>query len=316
MSRTKKQLHKTLKSYQSFRKVESRLIELQKLIGDENKKLTATIKQIEKEQDDIKKLEKMSLTSLFHKVLGSKEEQLEKERQEYLQVSLQYDESIKSIKLLEYEQGVLEKKREKLVGMEQLLEELIKKRQEEIKVDNPRATKRIYSLMKQSDEHQRMIFEMGEAIDVGTQALKILDKIVGYLNQAKTWGQWDMGGRGRRRSQSSYMKRNQIDRAKNYAYKAKYVLQQFEKELRDVYTQQDFQLNLKFDSFNGFTDIFFDNLITDWLVQQKIHNTLSSVHNVRDKVIRLTKSLEMEIPKLENAIIKLDEDRQQIILNA
>lgn len=314
MSRTKKQLNKTLKSYQSFRKVESRLIELQKLIDDENKKLTITIKQIEKEQGDIKKLEKMSLTSIFHKVLGSKEEQLEKERQEYLQVSLQYDESIKSIKLLEYEQGVLEKKREKLVGMEKLLEDLIKKRQEEIKVENPKATQRIYSLMEQSDEYQRMIFEMGEAIDVGTQAMKILDKMIAALNQAKTWGQWDMAGR--RRSQAGYMKRNQIDRARDLAYKAKYVLQQFEKELRDVYTQQDFQLNLKFDSFNGFTDIFFDNLITDWLVQQKIHNTLSSVLSVRDKVIRLTKSLENEIPKLEDAIYKLDEDKQQIILNA
>ena len=316
MSRTKKQLHKTLKSYQSFRKVESRLIELQKLLDDENRKLTATIKQIEKEQNDIKKLEKMSLTSIFHNVLGSKEEQLEKERQEYLQVSLQYDESIKSIKLLEYEQGVLEKKRTKLVGMEKLLDDLIKKRQEEIKIDNPKAAQRIYSLMEQSDEYQRMIFEMGEAVDVGTQAMKLLNKMIDSLNQAKTWGQWDMAGRGRRRSQASYRKRNQIDRAKDYAYKTKYVLQQFEKELRDVYTQQDFQLNLKFDSFNGFTDIFFDNLITDWLVQQKIHNTLSSVLSVRDKVIRLTNSLQNEIPKLEDQIYKLDEDRQQIILNA
>ena len=125
-----------------------------------------------------------------------------------------------------------------------------------------------------------------------------------------------MAGRGRRRSQASYRKRNQIDRAKDYAYKTKYVLQQFEKELRDVYTQQDFQLNLKFDSFNGFTDIFFDNLISDWLVQHKIHNTLSSVLSVRDKVIRLTNSLQNEIPKLEDQIYKLDEDRQQIILNA
>lgn len=313
-SATKKKLIKTLKQFQSLKKVESRLLELQRTIKTENSELTKVVKQMDKESDDIKKMEKMSLKSLFHKALGSKEQQLEKERQEYLQVSLKYDELTKSLEILEYEQNILEKKQDKLAGMGKVLEELIKKREEEIKTENPKAAQRIYGLMEESDEYQRVIFEMGEAIDVGMQAQKILEQIISYLNKAKNWGQWDMSGR--RGRYAGHMKRSQIDRAKDLAYKAKYVLQQFEKELRDVYTQQDFQLNIQFDSFSGFTDIFFDNLITDWLIQQKIHNTLTNIHSVRDKVIRLTSTLQSEIPKMEQALDKLEAQRQKIVLDA
>ena len=44
-----------------------------------------------KEFEDIENLEKLGMKALFYKVLGSQEEQLEKERQEYLQASLKYD---------------------------------------------------------------------------------------------------------------------------------------------------------------------------------------------------------------------------------
>lgn len=40
--------------------------------------------QLKKEQVDVEKLEHLSLTGLFYSVLGSKEEQLDKQRQELL----------------------------------------------------------------------------------------------------------------------------------------------------------------------------------------------------------------------------------------
>ena len=52
---------------------------------------------LQKEGKDVKKLEGLSLTGLFFTILGSKEQQLEKERQEYLAVKLKYDECNNSI---------------------------------------------------------------------------------------------------------------------------------------------------------------------------------------------------------------------------
>jgi len=91
MKDLKTRLNETAKELRTHLKVESRLEEIDKLIEWENKRLASLIKKLEKEAEDITRLEEMSLESIFHKMLGSKEEQIEKERQEYLQLSLKYD---------------------------------------------------------------------------------------------------------------------------------------------------------------------------------------------------------------------------------
>ncbi|MEG0593354.1 MAG: hypothetical protein RR512_08555, partial [Coprobacillus sp.] len=46
--------------------------------------------QLIKENKDVEKLENTSIISLFHSIVGSKEEALEKERQEAMVASVQY----------------------------------------------------------------------------------------------------------------------------------------------------------------------------------------------------------------------------------
>ena len=78
------------------------------------------------ELEDIEELEKMSITSVFYKVLGSQDEQLEKERQEYLTVSLKHKELKKDIEILEYEHKVISSKVQEIGGLEANLEQLKK----------------------------------------------------------------------------------------------------------------------------------------------------------------------------------------------
>ena len=66
-----------------------RKIELENILKDEDK--------------DVKKLESLSITSIFYSILGSKHQQLEKERQEMLSARLKYDECCKSVLALERE---------------------------------------------------------------------------------------------------------------------------------------------------------------------------------------------------------------------
>ena len=63
-------------------------------------------KKLNKELRDIEKLERLSTKAIFYKVLGSKEKQLEKERQEYLELSLKEEDLSNSIDLLEYELNI------------------------------------------------------------------------------------------------------------------------------------------------------------------------------------------------------------------
>jgi len=49
--------------------------------------------RLDAEQSDVEKLEGTSLASLFYAVLGTKDDRLEKERQEFLAARLKYDEA-------------------------------------------------------------------------------------------------------------------------------------------------------------------------------------------------------------------------------
>jgi L-rhamnose isomerase len=99
------------------------------------------------------------------------------------------------------------------------------------------------------------------------------------------------------------------------AYEANRQLKVFEKELLDVYHDipEDFRVQL--DSFNRFIDVFFDNLITDWIIQQKIYNALNNTLGIRDKVVRMLKTLETEVPKVNKVIEDLELQKKEYVLS-
>ncbi|HAK42313.1 MAG TPA: hypothetical protein DCM59_05845, partial [Clostridium sp.] len=74
---------------EALQKEVDRKVELEDIFKDEDK--------------DVKKLESLSITSIFYSILGSKEKQLEKERQELLAARLKYEECAKSVLDLEKE---------------------------------------------------------------------------------------------------------------------------------------------------------------------------------------------------------------------
>ena len=270
MSNFQKELDKVLKKYQDFERVNKHLIDLDKRIDESYKAMDKLERVMTKEQKEVEELEKLSLKGIFHKVLGSKAEQLEKERQEYLQAALKRNEHKKSIELLEYERGILENKLEKLQGIEAQAERMIKEREKNLMRDGSPVGRRILTISKTIDESKHLKREIKEAFHVGQQAFGVLQEMEGFLKNARNWGNWDMmGGKG----MSTYVKHTNIDRARARLHKAQNHLIRFEDELRDVYNPRQLNLTLNLDSFTRFIDIFFDNLISDWIVQQ-----LSLIH--------------------------------------
>ena len=305
------ELTQVTKNLEGLKRVGIRLEDLNREITELQGKVGFLVKQVDKESEDIETLKKTGVKSLFYKVLGSKEEQLEKERQEYLEANLRYDEARKSLELLEYERNILEGKIKAMPSTEQRHKELLKLREEEIIASNPHLAAKINAIDAQITERQKMLYEVEEALGVGRGANHLLEQVLVKLDQAVNWGQWDMAGR--RGRMSSHMKHRQIDMAKDLAYKAKISLTQFEKELRDIYGPENFGLTVRIPTFSSFTDIFFDNLITDWIVQQKIQNTRAGVLGVRDKTQRLLITLNGTTPKIESEIAQLQEARKSVL---
>ena len=312
MSQIGEEIKKLLEEHQSLKKSEARLAEIVPEIENVNREVQTLEQQMRKEFEDIENLEKLGMKALFYKVLGSQEEQLEKERQEYLQASLKYDQVRKNLELLEFEYNILKKKSGNLATIEQKLNDLSVRQEKELSNMPGAAALEIKKIYLQIDQQERLKIDISEAIKAGLKALECIDAVIAGLQQAHNWGQWDVSGRN---PMSNHLKYSAIDKAKDWAYESNRQLKVFEKELLDVYKQipEDFQLHI--DSFNRFIDVFFDNLITDWIIQQKIYNALNNTLNIRDKVVRMIKTLEGENPKVAQTISTLEQRKKEFILS-
>ncbi|HJC51489.1 MAG TPA: hypothetical protein H9754_13125 [Candidatus Anaerostipes avistercoris] len=107
--------------------------------------------------------------------------------------------------------------------------------------------------------------EITEAILAGERALERLQNARERLGKAKNWSLIDLFGGG---LFTDVMKHSRLKETKEYLEEAKEDLRNFRRELSDV--QMFLNLNLEISDFLKVTDIFFDNPVSDYMVQSKI----------------------------------------------
>lgn len=116
--------------------------------------------------------------------------------------------------------------------------------------------------------------EMKEAMNAGEQALRSLQEAREKLGSAKNWGIFDMLGGG---FITDLVKRSKMDDAAGLMEQAKYDLQVFQRELKDVHIPVDMRMEIS--GFLSFADFFFDGLVADYLVQNKIAEAQEQVED-------------------------------------
>jgi hypothetical protein len=114
--------------------------------------------------------------------------------------------------------------------------------------------------------------EKREAVEAGYRALQSLNNAKAELNSAKNWGLVDLFGGG---TITGLIKYSKMNNAQRYMEQAKYDLSRFGKELNDVNMVCD--LNLDVGGFLTFADFFFDGVVADWLVQDRINEARRQV---------------------------------------
>lgn len=121
--------------------------------------------------------------------------------------------------------------------------------------------------------------EIREAIYAGERALGSLRQVQEKLDSARAWGIFDMLGGG---TLTGILKHSRINDATRCMENAKYDLQAFQKELRDVQLPDDIRIEVG--GFLTFADFFFDGFLADYLVQSKIADARRQVEDAIRRV--------------------------------
>lgn len=286
------QLKLKIEEFQSLSRVSAHLEDVKAKLVNKYKELEHVGSQVKKEEKDVNDLQKRGFKPLFYKILGDKEKQLENERQEYLAISLKYNSLKEEIELLEFEKDLLLKKSLSYTQVKKEMENLKKLREQELlNSNNPGLRDEVKLVLLKHDQSILLGKELNEAFDAGEKAHKNLDALGQILGQALDWGRW--GGRSHP-AHAEMMKRNKMSEASRALAVTQRSLDYFAKEMADL-GEDKMRFRLNFNELNKFTDYFLDNLITDWIIQQKIRNTLNSVLSVKDKINRIGQSLATEI---------------------
>lgn len=118
-----------------------------------------------------------------------------------------------------------------------------------------------------------------EAKLAGEAALLSLKKAKENLNSARNWGIYDLVGGG---FFSSLVKHSKMNDANQYILDAKNKLDKFARELKDVESIR--HINLDTSDLVGFSDVFFDNILADVLMQDRINKARNQIDEIIYKV--------------------------------
>lgn len=129
--------------------------------------------------------------------------------------------------------------------------------------------------------------EKREAVDAGNRALNSLRLAQSNLDSAKNWGFVDMLGGG---LISTVVEHSKMYDAKRNMQQAKNDLRDFSRELEDVNMSNN--LDIEIGDFLTFADWFFDGLIVDWMVQDRINNASDKVDESIAKVEDILRQLQ------------------------
>ncbi len=130
--------------------------------------------------------------------------------------------------------------------------------------------------------------EYQEAVAAGNRALKSLRNAQRELDSARNWGIVDLLGGG---MVSAFIKRSRMKEAQSLMDEAKRDMQEFRRELGDICMDEN--LNVKTGEFLTFADYFFDGILADWLVQDRIQKA-------RDQAAEAVRRVEEILSQLKN----------------
>lgn len=252
-----------------------------------------------KEENDVEKLNKTSLTGLFYELLGKKEEKLEQEKREALAAAAKYQAAQAELDGVRRELETVREELGTLFGCESRYEQAKQERAQRLKTEDTAVGQRIVALEAELAGLNAQRQELKEAMDAGMRALSTARGVQKELDSAENWGTWDMIGGGG--LISAMAKHDHLDGAQEMVNHLQQQLRHFKTELADV--ELHLNLQVQIDGFLRFADWFFDGLIVDWTVQSKIRSAQDQVYRVVCEIQRLLDRLggmEAELDRRED----------------
>lgn len=272
-----------------------------------------TIRQLEKtlqsDEKDVKRLEVISLASLFAALSGTKEEKLAKEKEELVLAQYRLEQATQTKKDIEESKRRIENQLSELVDIEDQYEKLLLEKEKLVKTSQSPMEKKVLEISEQEGILQAKMKELDEAIVAGENVSEMLDEALLVLKKAQSWGNFDIFTKNG--FITDMVKHQHIDHAEEVIRKAQASIRSFQKELLDVNKTANIEINIS--GMLKFADFFFDGFISDFMVQGKINKALNQTRDEYDNVTEIVMKLNLEYTETQSELEKIQKEKREFI---
>lgn len=306
-------LEKIIESYHSIQLAKKHLKKITMRLGEEESRLARLSVILNKEYEDLSKFQNLSLIGMFNKFLVDQKQQYEIEKQEYLLAALKYNESKKVVELLHFEKNLIEEKIRKEADVSIALRKEIARADNLILNKYPEIRTQLDEFNTQITRSIRFRKELREVMIVCLKIEKVFTEMINYLHQAKKYKNW--GTYYREIQHGKKEKQSYLDQAQQLSYIARQLLQQLEDELEDIYKFLSASPLKQFEESQHFNDIYYNRLLSDWIINHEINNSLNCIIGNRDGIQRIHITMKSQMAKTEKDIQQLSKARDLFIVN-
>ncbi len=260
-------------------RLETLIKSLDKQRRELDKKVIELQVSMEKEEEDVKRLEGHSLANFFHALTGQAEKKLEKEKQEAYEAAVKYETAVQELQSVERDLRAYREEFASVRDSQAEYDRLLAEKADYLKASGAPEAEEMLRLEQEIGHLRSQRREVEEALEAGRGAKATAEAICRELDSAAGWGTWDLVGGG---LVSDLAKHGHLDEAQELVTKLQIQLRQFRTELADVELRADMQVNI--DGFLRFADYFFDGLFADWTVLNRIHDSQERVQETRKQI--------------------------------
>ena len=297
--------------------------------ADAEKRLNILVEQREKEYRDVEKLEKLSVTSLITRVKGTKNQQLEQEKLEYLTVLNKEEAARRECQQL---QDVITQTQSQVYELEDLLdtknkeekelETLINKVCEGVPDPIEDAIEQRFATLESQigpiTNNRSRIFRAKNLIE---HAISDLESALESLRSASGFSTWDLLGAG---LIADSIKHSRMSDARNYVHTAH---SNFQRAIQEYPEIRHSLSSAYVEEISFFWDGFMDNIFSDIAARDKIHRSRDSVNQalndasnanrwLDDKMQNINQQFNNINRKIETTRKELLEERKRMISEA
>jgi hypothetical protein len=168
-------------------------------------------------------------------------------------------------------------------------------------------------LLALADERGRLtteLRELEEAVRAAVRAGSALMTVQSHLDEAEHWSTRDTYGGG---AFSSLIKNEHLDDAANAAAHADRCLAVLRTELADVASGGPTVPDLAVDGLTRFADVWLDNILTDWVVGNRITAAQANVGSSLRMVNRMQGGLEQRAEQTRERLAAIEDARRELL---